>query len=208
MTERVENEIAIHRKLTHASIVQLIDTMEDTSAHYLILELCSNGDLATQMKDKTVPYPFSEHEAQSIVRQLAQAIAYLHHQSILHRDLKLKNILIQPNYHVKLADFGMSVQLLTSDEIHHTIVGTPNYIAPEIIQEHSSGHGFPADIWSFGCITFTVLTGHAPFQGTKVSETLQNVVQYHYSATLPEFLSPSARDFIHTILQPVSQSIG
>ena len=145
---------------------------------------------------------FSEAQARSVFSQLLDAVRYLHDRQILHRDLKLSNLLMDEHHsRVYLSDFGLSVQLRDPLEPHYTCVGTPNFIAPEVVEEDQA-HGFPADMWSLGCILFCLLVGRSPFQGDKVSETLQNVVNQRRSA-FPSNLSPEAIDLMERLLSSV-----
>lgn len=95
-------------------------------------------------------------------------------RNIMHRDLKLSNILISMDHkHVKIIDFGLAVQLTTNDEERQTLCGTPNYIAPEIIT--SKPYGLQADLWSLGCITYALFTGTPPFESPTVEQTLLKI---------------------------------
>lgn len=122
---------------------------------------------------------------------------YLHSHGILHRDLTLSNILLTSNMNVKIADFGLATQLKMPHEKHYTMCGTPNYISPEIATR--SPHGLESDVWSLGCMFYTLLIGKPPFDTDTVKNTLNKVVLADYE--MPVFLSREAQDLIHRLLR-------
>ena len=192
--ERVRNEIRIHSKLHHHHIVQYKTHFETTSHVYIVMESCSHGNLYRYFKKQG---RLSESDAAYIVSQLLKALEYLHSIGIVHRDLKLSNIILNQNLEVKICDFGLAIQLEHPDEEHFTICGTPNYIAPEIASQKS--HGCPADLWSIGCLFYSLVTGIMPFEHSDgVKETLQNIIGGHYEQ--PTGVSPTALDFLNCLL--------
>ena len=131
----------------------------------MMMPYCSGGDVAHYLRHSQ---QLSETVARPLVSQLCSAIEYLHTRNILHRDLKLSNLLLTGDQKtLYLSDFGLAIQLQGKEEQRHTRCGTPNFIAPEILTE-SMAHGFPADMWSLGCILFAILTGESPFEGLRV----------------------------------------
>ena len=108
----------------------------------------------------------NEQEVADYVRQLAMGIKYMQDRGIMHRDLKLSNILLTDDKVVKIIDFGLAVQLADNHEERETLCGTPNYISPEVIQNRP--YGLSADLWSLGCIMFALLTGTPPFECSTV----------------------------------------
>ena len=192
--ERVRNEIRIHSKLQHHHVVQYKTHFETTTHIYIVMESCSHGNLYRYFKKQG---RLSEAEAAHIVSQLLQALEYLHSNGIVHRDLKLSNIILNQGLEVKLCDFGLAIQLEHPDEEHFTICGTPNYIAPEIASQKS--HGCPADLWSVGCLFYSLVTGIMPFEHPDgVKETLQNIIVGNYEQ--PRGVSKSALDFLNGFL--------
>lgn len=95
--------------------------------------------------------------------QLISAVDYMHSNRVIHRDLKLGNIFLNSNMEIKVGDFGLAAKLEFSDEKKRTMCGTPNYIAPEIV-EGSVGHSYEVDIWSMGVICYAFLFGRPPFE--------------------------------------------
>ncbi|XP_018571436.1 serine/threonine-protein kinase PLK4 [Anoplophora glabripennis] len=193
MVSRVKQEVSIHSRLKHPSILELFICFEDINYVYLVLELCHNGELQKYVKEKTL----SESEVSSIMRQVVEGIRYLHSHNILHRDLSLSNLLLTKDMQVKIADFGLATQLTRPDEKHMTMCGTPNFISPEVASRGS--HGLEADVWGLGCLLYTLLVGSPPFDTPGVKSTLTKVVMSSYS--LPSYLSPEAKDLINSLLQ-------
>lgn len=158
--ERVVNEIKTHRKLKHEAIVSMFDYFEDDNNIYMILELCRYGNFFQYLRNNG---PMSENQTKNVMRQIMSCLEYMHSHGIIHRDLKLSNILISDCYidptfinsqdnsiselqfTIKICDFGLATQIDHPDEEHYTLCGTPNYIAPEIASQQVHGH--PADIW-------------------------------------------------------------
>ncbi|KAJ8921657.1 hypothetical protein NQ315_010566 [Exocentrus adspersus] len=193
MVSRVKQEVSIHSRLKHPSILELFICFEDINYVYLVLELCHNGELQKYVKEKSL----SEAEVSSIMRQVVEGIRYLHSHNILHRDLSLSNLLLTKDMQVKIADFGLATQLTRPDERHMTMCGTPNFISPEVASRGS--HGLEADVWGLGCLLYTLLVGSPPFDTPGVKSTLTKVVMSSY--TLPSYLSPEAKDLIKSLLQ-------
>ncbi|KAJ7423851.1 polo like kinase 4 [Willisornis vidua] len=195
MVQRVQNEVKIHCQLKHPSILELYNYFEDSNYVYLILEMCHNGEMSRYIKNRKKP--FSEDEARHFLHQIITGMLYLHSHGILHRDLTLSNILLTNSMNVKIADFGLATQLKMPHEKHYTMCGTPNYISPEIATR--SPHGLESDVWSLGCMFYTLLIGKPPFDTDTVKNTLNKVVLADYE--MPAFLSREAQDLIHRLLR-------
>jgi serine/threonine protein kinase len=101
--------------------------------------------------------------------QLLDAVAYMHAQKIIHRDLKLGNLFIAKNLNMKIGDFGLAANIKHDGERKRTICGTPNYIAPEVLFDTENGHSYEVDIWSLGVIMYTLIVGKPPFQTKEVN---------------------------------------
>ena len=146
-------EIKIHRTLTHPNIVQFQECFEDLDNVYMTLELCPNGSLMEMVKKRK---GLTEAEVRFYTIQIAGAIKYMHGKGIIHRDLKMGNIFLDKNMNAKVGDFGLAALLVTGNDMHTirrtTLCGTPNYIAPEILQKGKAGHDHNVDIWSLGII--------------------------------------------------------
>ncbi|XP_062991367.1 serine/threonine-protein kinase PLK4 isoform X2 [Elgaria multicarinata webbii] len=195
MVQRVQNEVKIHCQLKHPSVLELFNYFEDSNYVYLILEMCHNGEMSRYLKNRK--NRFSEEEVQHFMHQIIKGMLYLHSHGILHRDLTLSNLLLTNNMNIKIADFGLATQLKMPHEKHYTMCGTPNYISPEIATR--SAHGLESDVWSLGCMFFTLLAGKPPFDTDTVKNTLNKVVLADYE--MPVFLSEEAQDLIHQLLR-------
>jgi len=191
---RLMNEIEIHLQLSHKYIVELHHFFEDDTNVYLLTELCKGGELYQYVKTRS---RLTEREAREIFKMLLQGIEYIHCQGIIHRDLKLGNILLTDDNQVKLCDFGLALRVDDMDLEGKRICGTPNYIAPEVIMKQPYDQA--ADMWAIGCILFTCLVGHPPFETNDVKETLSKATKGIYQ--IPPYISSNSRDLIDSLLQ-------
>lgn len=131
--------------------------------------------------------------------QVLHALEYLHSKKIVHRDLKLGNLFLNENMEIKMGDFGLATKLEYPGEKRKTICGTPNYIAPEILE--SKGHSCEVDIWSFGVICYTLAYGRPPFESKDVKETYRKIKAGSF--TFPDTLNLSAnfKQVVNSCLQ-------
>ncbi|KAI9293126.1 kinase-like protein [Neoconidiobolus thromboides FSU 785] len=193
---RVKKEIKIQNFLKHKNILKIFTFFEDKQNIYLTLELCPYGDMLQYLKSKR-PNLILEEEVRMILDQVVDALIYLHSFNILHRDLKLSNLLIYDQSTIKLSDFGLATQIQEDIGEQKTLCGTLNYISPEII--HRKPYNLQSDLWSLGCLTYTLLTGKAPFEGTNIKETIKKVSNVEYN--LPEGISLEAVQLIQSLLR-------
>lgn len=124
----------------------------------------------------------------------------MHKNKIIHRDLKLGNLFISENMELKIGDFGLATTIQYDGERKHTICGTPNYIAPEILERKSVGHSYEVDLWAMGVILYTLLIGRPPFETDDVNETYKRIHNNEYSFPSHIFISEDAKDMIKKIL--------
>ncbi|CAF3066330.1 unnamed protein product [Rotaria sp. Silwood2] len=200
MFERLNAEITIHHQVKHRNIVELLNYFYDDKYVYLILELCSHGDLEHYLKEKKT---LCESETQTIVKQVVDGLVYLHNHRIIHRDIKLSNLLLNETFEVKIADFGLAKKiLLTREQNNETICGTPNYISPEIVSR--TPHSFETDVWSLGILIATLLTGQSPFDTDTVHGTLSKVTHEKYE--LPTTFSEEVQHLVNTTLRKLPES--
>ncbi|KAL8584489.1 hypothetical protein ACOMHN_016810 [Nucella lapillus] len=195
MVARVKKEVEIHSRLKHPSILELYNYFEDSNYVYLVLEIAHNGEFQRYLR--TQNRVLMEKEARKVMKQIVDGMLYLHTHGILHRDLTLSNLLLTKDMNTKIADFGLATQLAEPEEKHFTMCGTPNYISPEVAMHLA--HGLEADVWSLGCMLYTMLVGHPPFDTDAVRSTLSRVIQAQYD--LPSDLSPEAQDLIRCLLR-------
>ncbi|TMW63811.1 hypothetical protein Poli38472_002752 [Pythium oligandrum] len=200
LESRVRREMTLHAPLSHPQIVQVLDVFEDQQNHYMALEYCTERSVADLVRSlRTTQSRLDEALAKKIFRQTVMGVAYLHEQGIIHRDLKLANLLLTSDLEVKISDFGLATRM--ADE-HGTVCGTPNFIAPEVLTAVDGGEYDQAvDIWSLGCILYTLLLGTPPFEGKRVSDTLANISQAAFKPLeFPQGFSATAADLIKRML--------
>lgn len=197
--EKLRSEIAIHRSLDNDKVVRFYDYFEDSENVYIILELCPNQTLNEFMRRRPNKR-LSESEAMFYAYDLIVALKYLHRRRVLHRDLKLGNLFLDADARIKVGDFGLAAQLEHDGDRKRTICGTPNYIAPEIL-EGKHGHSYEVDVWSLGVILYTMVIGRPPFETADVKTTYRRIRnnQYSFPDTVP--VSQRIRDLIGCILR-------
>ena len=142
----------------------------------LSMELCAGGDLLNYVRKRK---KLDEEEAKVLFKQIIQGLGYIHKKRILHRDIKLDNILLDGKGKVKIADFGVSKYVKPHD-IMHEQSGTPAYIAPEILREKGYA-GFQADIWSAGVVLYAMLFGTVPFKASNMKELHKMIIKGKYN---------------------------
>ncbi|CAL8071770.1 unnamed protein product [Orchesella dallaii] len=194
--EKMAQEITIHRDLKHDYIVDFHSYFEDDNNVYIVLELCAKKSLMELQKRRRA---ITESEARYFLRQLTLAVLYLHEdKKIIHRDLKLGNIFINDNMELKIGDFGLATNVTFDGERKKTLCGTPNYIAPEVLSKR--GHSFEVDIWSMGCILYTLLFGKPPFETNSLRDTYTKIRRGDYYIPTSR-ISNSTRNLITRMLQ-------
>jgi len=196
---KLRSEIAIHRSLDHDKVVRFYDYFEDSEYVYIVLEMCPNQTLNEFMR-KRPSKRLSEPETMFYIYELITALKYLHRRRVIHRDLKLGNLFLDENVRIKVGDFGLAAQLEHDGEKKRTICGTPNYIAPEIL-EGKHGHSYEVDVWSLGVILYTMLVGRPPFETSDVKTTYRRIRYNQYSFPDTVRLSDPAKDLIAAILR-------
>jgi serine/threonine protein kinase len=157
----ISNEIKIGRSLDHPNVIKCFDHSETQNNFYIFMEYCAKGTLEKLITDNGGN--FSEQVSLFIFQQMVEGCMYLFHNSIFHRDLKPANVLISADNHVKIADFGFCKKLEEhkDDKMHHTCVGTPYYMSPQILDGRS--YSIKCDVWSLGVIFYEMLTGKKPW---------------------------------------------
>ena len=216
LLNRLINEIRILTSVKHPNIVKYIDLKKTKNHWYLITEFISGGSLTDILHKYMVMYqrPFPEDIVQHIMRQIVSAVQYLHFNRIIHRDLKLDNILVNfasdydkqtlnlKNCQVKIIDFGFAT-ILNSDKTN-TVLGTPPNMDPKILEQITTGiptNGYTekVDIWSLGTLCYEMIMGYSPFRATNMQELYQKVKKGNY--ILPSNLSEEIVSFINSMLQ-------
>ncbi|KAF9815016.1 hypothetical protein SFRURICE_010574 [Spodoptera frugiperda] len=178
--EKMAQEISIHRSLQHKHVVGFHSFFEDSLNIYIILELCKRRSMMELHKRRKA---ITEPETRFYMHQILLGVQYLHSKRIIHRDLKLGNLFLDDDLHVKIGDFGLAARIEYEGERKQTLCGTPNYIAPEILTK--KGHSFEVDIWSLGCIMYTLLVGKPPFETSTLKDTYKRIKQIPSSLRKP-----------------------
>lgn len=192
--EKMTQEITIHRSLNHKNVVKFHSFFDDDSNVYIVLELCKRRSMMELHKRRKA---ITEYECRYYIYQIIQGVKYLHDNKIIHRDLKLGNLFLNDELHVKIGDFGLATRIEYDGERKKTLCGTPNYIAPEILNK--KGHSYEVDIWSIGCVMYTLLVGQPPFETKSLRDTYSKIKKCEYR--VPNFLRKNAADMIIAMLQ-------
>ncbi len=175
-SERTRQEIKVLSRIRHGKIVKFYGWFEDDKNIYLVLEYLSGKDLSKYFK-KYLP---SREETKNIMIQIVESVKYCHQHGIIHRDIKLENILINSHMKIKLTDFGLCIIKEYEDDYFYDEVGTARYTAPEILE--GDGYNETIDIWGIGIIFFMLLTGDYPFDGSKRKSIFKRIMNktIHY----------------------------
>ena len=218
--KRLLNEISILQKISHKNIVKLIEVKKTKSHIYIVTEFCNGGSLTDNLNKYVQIHrkAFSEEIVQYLMKQILSAIYYLHMNKIVHRDLKLDNILLNfPNENdkanlnmlkaeIKLIDFGFATRLRTvNGNLANTILGTPSNMEPHMLRDMENqrpslkGYNEKVDIWSLGTLCYEMLVGRMAFAGHSMEELYKKVKAGNYK--LPLWLSKEAVSFINGMLQ-------
>jgi calcium-dependent protein kinase len=166
VAEMARDEVRLLKTIDHENIISMVESFEDGTQLYLVMNLCEGGSLADHVQNGK---HFSEHEALALLRPILEALKYLHELCICHRDLKHENFLLERRCPIvvsvlKMIDFGFACDIRPG-EILRVQVGTPNFIAPEVLQEYYTE---ACDIWSCGVIFYVLLSGEYPFEAATV----------------------------------------
>lgn len=194
--QKLMSEIKIHRSLHHPNIVGFEHFFEDNENVYILLELCTNQTMNELLRRRK---RLTELEVQCYLAQIISALKYLHSHRVIHRDLKLGNFFLSDKMEVKVGDFGLATKLEHDGEKKRTICGTPNYIAPEVL-DGKTGHSYEVDVWSMGVVAYTLLVGKPPFETSDVKTTYRRIRMNAYSFPDHVPLSEQSKSLITRIL--------
>ncbi|KAL8201411.1 hypothetical protein R6Q57_012750 [Mikania cordata] len=188
----IMQEIDLLKNLNHKNIVKYLGSLKTKTHLHIILEYVENGSLANIIKPNKFG-PFPESLVAVYIAQVLEGLVYLHEQGVIHRDIKGANILTTKEGLVKLADFGVATKLTEADINTHSVVGTPYWMAPEVIE--MSGVCAASDIWSVGCTVIELLTCVPPYYDLQPMPALFRIVQDEHPP-IPDSLSPGITDFL------------
>uniref|UniRef100_A0A915P7H1 Calcium/calmodulin-dependent protein kinase type II n=1 Tax=Meloidogyne floridensis TaxID=298350 RepID=A0A915P7H1_9BILA len=198
--QKLEREARICRKLKHSNIVRLHDSIQEEGFHYLVFDLVTGGEL---FEDIVAREFYSEADASQCIQQILESIAYCHDNSVVHRDLKPENLLLASRAKgasVKLADFGLAIEVKGEDEAWYGFAGTPGYLSPEVLKKDP--YGKPVDIWACGVILYILLVGYPPFWDEDQLRLYAQIKNGAYDYPTPEWdtVTPEAKALIDAML--------
>lgn len=204
--EYIIREAKILQFINHPHIVQGVHTAEDDKFIHFVMELLINVSLCDRVIENTTNEkgPFTENETISYLRDILGAVSYLHNNGIAHRDIKPENFLFKTTDHgetIKLVDFGLSRSFTDcEDGFMNTTVGTPLYVAPEVLNKK---YRSTCDEWSIGVLTYLLLCGYTPFHGESVAKIIQNVrrAEFNFHPKHWYGISETAKEFICALIQ-------
>ncbi|XP_062179959.1 CBL-interacting protein kinase 17-like isoform X2 [Phragmites australis] len=196
--DQIRREIATLKLLKHPNVVRLHEVAASKTKIYMVLEFVNGGELFDKIAIKG---KLSEQEGRRLFQQLIDGVSYCHEKGVYHRDLKPENILVNRKGNIKISDFGLSAlpQHLGNDGLLHTTCGSPNYIAPEVLQNRGYD-GSLSDIWSCGVILYIMLVGYLPFDDRNIVVLYQKI--FRGDTQIPKWLSPGAQNLLQRILEP------
>lgn len=196
VSKNMRREGKLLQMIIHPNIIQLYELMETENSYYLVTELCEGGDLMDYICARKY---LSEVCTRKFIRQIISAVDYLHRIGILHRDLKIENLLLDKNLNIKLIDFGLSNY--TKSELCITQCGSPAYAAPELLAHKK--YGSKVDVWSIGVNMYAMLTGNLPFTVEPFNiKSLYNKMMKNEMNAIPEHLSKSGEELLRKLLNP------
>ncbi|XP_030897235.1 hormonally up-regulated neu tumor-associated kinase, partial [Leptonychotes weddellii] len=200
VTKNLRREGQIQQMIRHPNITQLLDILETENSYYLVMELCPGGNLMHKIYEKK---RLEESEARRYIRQLISAVEHLHRAGVVHRDLKIENLLLDEDNNIKLIDFGLSncAGILGHSDPFSTQCGSPAYAAPELLARKK--YGPKIDVWSIGVNMYAMLTGTLPFtvEPFSLRALYQKMVDKEMNP-LPTQLSTGAINFLRSLLEP------
>ncbi|CAF0878466.1 unnamed protein product [Adineta steineri] len=185
----------------HPNIIDIVASFETPNYVFIVMELCPNGDLSDYLtEDKCL----SEKRTRQIMSSILNAVNHLHSHDIVHRDLKLENVLMDSKMNVKIIDFGFAVQILENKPLFN-VLGTLSYMAPELLrcsQDGMPGYGLPVDLWACGVILYRLLVGFLPFRNRKQHLIFRMIKEGQYIMTGSEWsnVSETEKDLIRHLL--------
>uniref|UniRef100_A0A8B9GBA0 Calcium/calmodulin dependent protein kinase I n=1 Tax=Amazona collaria TaxID=241587 RepID=A0A8B9GBA0_9PSIT len=196
----IENEIAVLHKIKHPNIVALDDIYESSTHLYLIMQLVSGGELFDRIVEKGF---YTERDASALIRQILDAVKYLHDMGIVHRDLKPENLLyysMDEDSKIMISDFGLS-KIEGCGSVMSTACGTPGYVAPEVLAQKP--YSKAVDCWSIGVIAYILLCGYPPFYDENDAKLFEQILRAEYEFDSPYWddISDSAKDFIQHLME-------
>ncbi|XP_071865275.1 calcium/calmodulin-dependent protein kinase II isoform X12 [Bombus fervidus] len=198
--QKLEREARICRKLQHPNIVRLHDSIQEENHHYLVFDLVTGGEL---FEDIVAREFYSEADASHCIQQILESVHHCHHNGVVHRDLKPENLLLASKAKgaaVKLADFGLAIEVQGEAQAWFGFAGTPGYLSPEVLKKEP--YGKPVDIWACGVILYILLVGYPPFWDEDQHRLYAQIKAGSYDYPSPEWdtVTPEAKNLINQML--------
>ncbi|XP_073427984.1 calcium/calmodulin-dependent protein kinase type II subunit delta isoform X4 [Dendrobates tinctorius] len=198
--QKLEREARICRLLKHPNIVRLHDSISEEGYHYLVFDLVTGGEL---FEDIVAREYYSEADASHCIQQILEAVLHCHQMGVVHRDLKPENLLLASKSKgaaVKLADFGLAIEVQGDQQAWFGFAGTPGYLSPEVLRKDP--YGKPVDMWACGVILYILLVGYPPFWDEDQHRLYQQIKAGAYDFPSPEWdtVTPEAKDLINKML--------
>ncbi|XP_074479684.1 calcium/calmodulin-dependent protein kinase type II delta 1 chain isoform X13 [Sebastes fasciatus] len=198
--QKLEREARICRLLKHANIVRLHESISEEGFHYLVFDLVTGGEL---FEDIVAREYYSEADASHCIQQILEAVLHCHQMGVVHRDLKPENLLLASKLKgaaVKLADFGLAIEVQGEQQAWFGFAGTPGYLSPEVLRKDP--YGKPVDMWACGVILYILLVGYPPFWDEDQHRLYQQIKAGAYDFPSPEWdtVTPEAKDLINKML--------
>uniref|UniRef100_A0A4W4E835 calcium/calmodulin-dependent protein kinase n=1 Tax=Electrophorus electricus TaxID=8005 RepID=A0A4W4E835_ELEEL len=198
--QKLEREARICRLLKHPNIVRLHDSISEEGFHYLVFDLVTGGEL---FEDIVAREYYSEADASHCIQQILESVNHCHLNGIVHRDLKPENLLLASKLKgaaVKLADFGLAIEVQGDQQAWFGFAGTPGYLSPEVLRKEP--YGKPVDMWACGVILYILLVGYPPFWDEDQHRLYQQIKAGAYDFPSPEWdtVTPEAKDLINKML--------
>ncbi|XP_056112261.1 calcium/calmodulin-dependent protein kinase type II delta chain isoform X14 [Rhinichthys klamathensis goyatoka] len=198
--QKLEREARICRLLKHPNIVRLHDSISEEGFHYLVFDLVTGGEL---FEDIVAREYYSEADASHCINQILESVCHIHQHDIVHRDLKPENLLLASKMKgaaVKLADFGLAIEVQGDQQAWFGFAGTPGYLSPEVLRKDP--YGKPVDIWACGVILYILLVGYPPFWDEDQHKLYLQIKAGAYDFPSPEWdtVTPEAKNLINQML--------
>ncbi|XP_039276805.1 calcium/calmodulin-dependent protein kinase type II alpha chain isoform X22 [Nilaparvata lugens] len=198
--QKLEREARICRKLQHPNIVRLHDSIQEENFHYLVFDLVTGGEL---FEDIVAREFYSEADASHCIQQILESVNHCHTNGVVHRDLKPENLLLASKAKgaaVKLADFGLAIEVQGEQHAWFGFAGTPGYLSPEVLKKEP--YGKPVDIWACGVILYILLVGYPPFWDEDQHRLYAQIKAGAYDYPSPEWdtVTPEAKNLINQML--------
>ncbi|XP_044069377.1 calcium/calmodulin-dependent protein kinase type II subunit gamma isoform X12 [Siniperca chuatsi] len=198
--QKLEREARICRLLKHPNIVRLHESISEEGFHYLVFDLVTGGEL---FEDIVAREYYSEADASHCINQILESVSHIHQHDIVHRDLKPENLLLASKMKgaaVKLADFGLAIEVQGDQQAWFGFAGTPGYLSPEVLRKDP--YGKPVDIWACGVILYILLVGYPPFWDEDQHKLYQQIKAGAYDFPSPEWdtVTPEAKNLINQML--------